>query len=206
MKLKLFGVSLLALTTLATFGIAQAEPLGLPPVPVPADNPQTPEKIKLGDKLFHDQRFSSTGEVSCATCHEREKAFTDTPLSVSVGINDLTGTRNAPTVINSAYLHSQFWDGREPDLEEQSGQPFINPVEMGLEDYQPILAIVRTDPDYQQQFMTVFGKSGEEISIEEVKKAIASFERTIISGDSPFDRYLYGGDKSAMDELSLIHI
>ncbi len=134
MKLKLFGVSLLAVTTLATatFGIAQAEPLGLPPVPIPADNPQTPEKIKLGDKLFHDQRFSSTGEVSCATCHEREKAFTDTPLSVSVGINNLTGIRNAPTVINSAYLHSQFWDGREPDLEGQSGQPFIN---AGLDDH-----------------------------------------------------------------------
>ena len=122
---------------------------------------------------------------------------------MSVGINNLTGTRNAPTVINSAYLHSQFWDGREPDLEGQSGQPFINPVEMGLEDYQPILDIVRTDPDYQQQFKTVFGKSGEEISIEEVKKAIASFERTIISGDSPFDRYLYGGDKSAMDESAI---
>ncbi|MEA3546945.1 MAG: cytochrome c peroxidase [Thermodesulfobacteriota bacterium] len=203
MKLKLFGVSLLAVTTLATFGIAQAEPLGLPPVPIPANNPQTPEKIKLGDKLFHDERFSTTGEVSCATCHEREKAFTDTPLSVSVGINNLTGTRNAPTVINSAYLHSQFWDGREPDLEGQSGQPFINPVEMGLKDHQPILNIVRTDPDYQQQFKNVFGKSGEEITMEEVKMAIASFERTIISGDSPFDRYLYGGDTSAMNENAI---
>ena len=89
-------------------GAAMVEPpMGLPPAPMPADNPQTPQKIALGDKLFHDTRFSSTGEVSCATCHAAEKAFTDSPLSVSEGINKLTGTRNAPTVVNSVYFEKR---------------------------------------------------------------------------------------------------
>src|SRR5512136_1047097 len=109
--------------TLVTY-VAFAAPLGLPPLPVPADNPITPEKVKLGDKLFHDKRISSTGEVSCANCHDKEKGFTD-GLQVSEGINKLKGTRNAPTVINAAYLHTQFWDGREPTLEAQSAGPFI---------------------------------------------------------------------------------
>jgi len=87
-------------------------PLGLPPVSIPNDNPMTPDKIALGDKLFHDARFSSTGEVSCATCHDLAKAFTDSPLRVSEGIDKLTGTRNAPTVVNSVYFETMFWEGR----------------------------------------------------------------------------------------------
>ena len=87
--------------------MANATPLGLPPVPIPENNPQTPEKIQLGDKLFHDVRFSADGKVSCATCHSQDKAFTDN-LPVSKGFNDLTGTRNAPTVINSAYMKTLF--------------------------------------------------------------------------------------------------
>ena len=106
-------------------------PLGLPPTPYPEGNPQTPEKIALGKKLFNETRFSTTGEVSCATCHDADKAFTDSPLSVSEGIDKLTGTRNAPTVINSAYFETAFWDGRSPDLEDQALHPFTNPVEMG---------------------------------------------------------------------------
>jgi len=107
--------------------LALAAPLGLPPVPVPASNPMTPEKIVLGSTLFNDKRFSSTGEVSCATCHDPAKAFTDSPLKTSEGINRLTGTRNAPTVVNAAYFASQFWDGRSADLEDQSQHPFVNP-------------------------------------------------------------------------------
>ncbi len=104
-------VTLLGLAVVATAGVlshagtTRSGPLGLPPVPIPEDNPQTPEKIALGDKLFHDKRFSTTGEVSCATCHDPEKAFTDSPLKVSEGINKLTGTRNAPTVVNAAYFN-----------------------------------------------------------------------------------------------------
>ncbi|MDP2025028.1 cytochrome-c peroxidase [Sulfuriferula sp.] len=196
MKGYLFGVWTLAATSISL--TAMAAPLGLPPVPIPADNPQSPEKIKLGDKLFHDKRFSSTGQVSCATCHDAKKTFTDSPLRVSQGINKLKGTRNAPTVVNAAYFHKLFWDGREPSLEEQSKDPMVNPVEMGLPNHQPVLQLVRTDPEYAKAFKAVFGKSGEQLTMEEVKKAIASFERTIVAGDSPFDHYYFGGDKKAM--------
>ena len=155
--------------------------LGLPSVPIPADNPQTPAKIELGDKLFHDKRFSVDGTVSCANCHDENKAFTDN-LPVSVGHNGLTGTRNAPTVLNAAYNHSQFWDGREPDLEGQAKQPLINPVEHGLPSYEPLLEITRTDPYYQTAFQAIFGVNGKHITIDHVAKAIASFERTVIWG------------------------
>ncbi len=175
-----------------------AQPLGLPPVPIPADNPQSPEKIKLGDKLFHDKRLSSTGQVNCATCHDAKKTFTDSPLRVSQGVNKLKGTRNAPTVVNAAYFHKLFWDGREPSLEEQSKDPMVNPVEMGLPNHQPVLKLIRTDPEYAKAFKAVFGKSGDQLTMVEVEKAIASFERTIVAGDSPFDHYYFGGDKKAM--------
>jgi cytochrome c peroxidase len=173
-------------------------PLGLPAVAYPADNPQTPEKIALGDKLFDDKRFSTTGEVSCSTCHAENKAFTDGPLKVSEGINKLTGTRNAPTVINAAYFDTMFWDGRSPSLEDQALHPFVNPVEMGLKNHEPILKIVRSDPDYVEAFEKVFGKSGDAITMTEVTQAIAAFERTKIAGDSPFDRWYFGGEEDAL--------
>jgi cytochrome c peroxidase len=172
--------------------------LGLPPVPIPPDNPQTPEKIALGDKLFHEKRFSTTGTVACANCHAKEKAFTDSPLKVSEGIDKLTGTRNAPTVLNAVYMKKQFWDGRSPSLEDQALHPFVNPVEMGLKDHEPILALVRSDPEYTAAFKSVFGKTGDAITMKEVTQAIASFERTQVFGDSPFDRWYYGGDPNAM--------
>lgn len=180
------------------FSVASAQPLGLPPVPIPADNPQTPEKIQLGDKLFNDKRFSSTGEVSCATCHDPKKAFTDSPLVTSEGINKLTGTRNAPTVINAAYYTLFFWDGRSVDLEDQAQHPIINPVEMGLANHDPVLKIVRSDPEYVAAFRKVFGKEPAQVTMREVQQAIASFERTIISGDSPFDQWYFGGKKDAI--------
>jgi cytochrome c peroxidase len=195
-----YGLSILIL--LATWAGAAEAPLGLPKVPIPKDNPLTPEKIQLGDKLFNDERFSTTGKVSCATCHAKEKAFTDN-LPVSEGIDKLQGTRNAPTVLNAAYFRSQFWDGREPSLEEQSAQPPLNPVEMGLKNHDPILKIVRTDPEYVRMFEMAFGLKAPQITMKEVKKAIASFERTLIAGDSPFDRYLYGGDKKAMSPAAI---
>lgn len=174
--------------------------LGLPPVPVPADNPTTAEKVRLGNILFNDKRFSSTGDVSCATCHDPAKAFTDGPLAVSEGINKLTGTRNAPTVVNAAFFTSQFWDGRRPSLEEQSGDPFLNPIEMNLPSHDAILAIVREDPSYQAMFEEAFALEPAAITMDHVKKAIAAFERTIISGNSPFDRWRYGGDDAAISE------
>jgi cytochrome c peroxidase len=180
--------------------MAMAQPLGLPPVPIPSDNPQTPEKIALGDKLFNDKRFSSTGDVSCATCHDPKKAFTDSPLVTSEGINKLTGTRNAPTVINSAYFSLFFWDGRSPNMEDQAQHPIVNPVEMGLADHNPVLKVVRTDPEYVASFKKIFGKEGEQVTMKEVQQAIASFERTIVSGDSPFDQWYFGKKQDAVND------
>jgi cytochrome c peroxidase len=186
------------LLALGGFGTAApAAPLGLPPVPVPASNPQTDAKIRLGDKLFHDKRLSADGKVSCATCHDQAKGFTD-QRRVSQGFNSLTGTRNAPTVINAAYLQTLFWDGREPDLEGQSKQPFINPVEGGLANHDMLVNIVRQDPAYGKAFREVFGVDRDAITVDHIAMAIASFERTIVAGDAPFDRYFYAGDSKAL--------
>jgi cytochrome c peroxidase len=183
---------------------APKPPLGLPPLVVPEGNPQTPEKIALGRKLFEDKRFSSTGQVSCASCHDAKKAFTDSPLATSEGIKvkgkALTGTRNAPTVVNAAYFSSMFWDGRSADLEDQAQHPFLNPVEMALPTHSPILKVVRADPEYQKAFKQVFGKSGAQVTMKEVTQAIAAFERTQISGNSPFDRFFFGGEAAALTE------
>ncbi len=171
--------------------------LGLPDVPVPSDNPQSAAKIELGKKLFNDQRYSIDGTVSCSKCHNEKQAFTD-GLPVSFGNKGQPGTRNAPTVINAAFNKRQFWDGREPDLESQSKQPLINPVEHGLTSYDPILQIIRTDPDYQTGFQSAFGLSPDKVTIDYVAKAIASFERTVLSGNSAFDRYYFRRQYDAM--------
>jgi cytochrome c peroxidase len=177
--------------------------LGLPTVPVPANNPQTPEKIALGSRLFNDVRFSATGEVSCATCHASEKAFTDSPLPVSEGINKLTGTRNAPTVVNAAYNKTQFWDGRSPDLEDQALHPFLNPVEMALPNHNVLLRMIRDDRAYVQAFRDVFGIRPRDITMQEVTMAIAAFERTQVAGDSAFDRWYFGAQEDAMSESAI---
>ncbi len=208
MKRTLFGLlvaaGLAATAVLAADATPAKPPLGLPPVPIPADNLQTPEKIALGKKLFDDKRFSATGQVSCATCHDAKKAFTDSPLRTSEGIKKggkaLTGTRNAPTVVNAAYFDVQFWDGRSPSLEDQSQHPFVNPVEMGLKDHQPILKIVRSDPAYVKAFEQVFGKKGAQVTMKEVSRRSRAFERTQVSGNSPFDRYFYGGESKALTD------
>jgi cytochrome c peroxidase len=187
---------------LATPLWAADTPLGLPPVPIPSDNPQTPEKVALGKLLFEEKRFSADGTVSCATCHDPQKAFVD-GLPTSEGIKKLKGTRNAPTVLNAAYYDSQFWDGRRSSLEEQSKDPLINPIEHGLPSHTPILTIIRNDGSYTSQFRTVFGVTPQQITIDHVAKALASFERTLVFGDSPFDRYLYGGDKTALSESAI---
>ncbi|MFA6957552.1 MAG: cytochrome c peroxidase [Thermoanaerobaculia bacterium] len=201
MKHLLYGAVLLVLAGVAPGASpGTSPPLGLPALEVPAGNPQTPEKIALGEKLFNDKRFSSTGTVACANCHVTDKAFTDSPLKTSEGIKKLTGTRNAPTVVNSAYFTKVFWDGRSPDLEDQALHPFVNPVEMGLKNHDPILKIVRKDPEYTRAFQAVFGKSGNAITMKEVTQAIASFERTKVSGNSPFDVYYFGGVQTALTD------
>ena len=175
MKTMLVALSGLVLASAAMAG----DLLGLPEVPIPADNPQTAEKIALGTRLFNDVRFSSTGDVSCATCHVAATAFTDSPLQVSEGIEKLTGTRNAPTVVNAAFNRTQFWDGRSPDLEDQALHPFLNPVEMGLPDHDPILDVIREDKEYVKAFKAVFGVAEDAVTMDEVTKAIAAFTQRL---------------------------
>jgi len=196
MKFRLFLFMAGAFMTLP----ALAGDLGLPPLSMPADNPQSEAKIALGDKLFNDARFSTTGEVSCATCHDPAKGMTDSPLVTSLGINGLTGTRNAPTVLNSAFNKTQFWDGRSPSLEDQAQHPFLNPVEMGLPSHDPILEIVNSDEDYKSAFKAVFGVVAGEVTMDHVTRAIASFERTEIGGNSPWDRWYFGGEEDAISD------
>lgn len=198
---KVLKFALLLVVGLVGLAVAGEPPLGLPPVPVPAENPITPVKVKLGKMLFLDERFSADGTVSCATCHDPKMAFVD-GLPVSEGIKGLKGTRNAPTVINAAYYTSQFWDGRRATLEEQALDPFVNPVEHGLKSHEPIVKICRTDPTYRKLFAEAFGLKPEEITIDHVVKAIATFERTVIAGNSPFDRYYFGGDENAISEAA----
>ncbi len=175
--------------------------LGLPPLPVPEDNPQSPEKIALGEKLYNETRFSGDGTVGCVTCHDPKKGFTDN-LPTSKGIRGQFGTRNAPTVINAAYYKFQFWDGRRPDLEGQAKDPFLNPIEHGLQNHDQILDVIRKDAAYTAAFQKVFQADAAAITIDHVVGAIAAFERTVISGDSPFDRYLYGKDEAAISEAA----
>lgn len=180
-----------------TFTVSANPLLGLPTLNVPSDNPQTTAKIALGKRLFNDVRFSSTNTVSCASCHSENMAFTDAQTT-AIGINGLQGLRNSPTLINAAFLSSFFHDGRSSSLEEQALGPLTNPIEHGLKDYSTVLDIVQYDPLYTRAFLTVFNIQAENISMDEVAKAIASYERTLISGNSRFDRYFFKANKQLL--------
>lgn len=169
-------------------------PLGLPPIPIPADNPPTAETIALGRRLYYDPQLSVDGTISCASCHAPQFAFSD-EHPVSFGVGKKTGNRHAPTVINSAYCPLQFWDGRAPSLEEQAKGPMANPVEMA-HSLDGVVKRLQADPKYVALFKSAWGT--EPINIDMVAKSIASFERTVIAGDSPFDRFYYGHDKKAL--------
>lgn len=189
------GVWMLAALTTA----AAAEPsrLGLPPLPVPADNPLTAAKIALGARLFRDQRLSTTGEVSCNTCHLSGVAFQDARV-VPRGVHQRKGTRNAPTVLNAAYLSALFWDGRAATLEEQALLPLTNPVEQGFHSLDAALQRIAADPAYRQAFEAVFSERPA-LTATHLARALAAFERTLVAGGSPFDRWHFGGDESAVD-------
>lgn len=168
--------------------------------PVPDDNPMTPAKVDLGRKLYFDPRISSSGTVSCNTCHNVMEAGED-DRAVSIGVSGRQGTRSAPTVWNSAFLTVQFWDGRSPTLEEQAKGPMVNPVEMGMLDHASVVKRIGAIPGYQEEFKAVFG--GEDpITIDNVARAIATYERTLITPNSPFDRYK-AGDKTALSAEAL---
>lgn len=169
------------------------EPLGLVPVVWPADNPYSPEKADLGRYLYFDPRLSADGTVSCATCHNPQYAFTD-GAPVSTGIRGQKGNRSAPTVINRAYSLAQFWDGRAPTLEAQAKGPMANPIEMG-NTHEAITDNLKKISGYRELFAKAFGT--EDFTIDQVAKAITTFERTIMSGNAPYDRYK-AGQKNAM--------
>jgi cytochrome c peroxidase len=192
----LFSQSPAAKTSRLPIGkpIVLKAPLGLPPVPVPADNPLTEETIALGRRLYYDPALSVDGTISCASCHAPQFSFSDNrPLSEGVG--GKLGTRHAPTVINSAYSNLQFWDGRADSLEEQAKGPMQNPVEMA-HSLDGVVKRVQADPKYVELFRAAWGT--DQIDIDLIAKSIASFERTVIAGDSPFDRFYYGHDSKAM--------
>src|SRR5271168_4811847 len=161
---------------------------------VPPDNPQTPEKIALGQKLFFDGRLSADGSVACSTCHDPARAFTD-GRPASIGIMGRTGQRNAPTILNALYNKTQFSDGRAKSLEEQAAMPIVNSVEMGQPSLQAAVERIASIAEYQEAFKRTFGTPPNGANL---LRAIASYERTQLAFDSPFDHFI-AGDSGAIE-------
>ncbi len=165
--------------------------------PAPANNPTTPAKVELGKQLFFDPRLSIDGTISCNSCHNVMSNGTDS-RATSVGIDGQRGGRSAPTVWNAAFLSAQFWDGRAATLEDQSKGPPLNPIEMGMPSEEAIVERLSSIPGYVEQFNSVF-KGKNAVSYDNMAKAIAAFERTLITRNSPYDRYV-SGDKNALSQ------
>jgi cytochrome c peroxidase len=169
---------------------------GMSGVQAPADNPITPAKVALGKQLYFDPRLSKDGTVSCNSCHDLSAGGADTK-PVSTGVGGAQGSRNSPTVWNSAFHQAQFWDGRAPSLEEQAKGPLINPVEMAMPSLDAVVARVKGIAGYVSQFDAVFGTNS--VNIDNIAKAIATYERTLVSGNSAFDTFRFA-DKSALSQ------
>ena len=161
---------------------------------IPEDNPLSVEKVALGKTLYFDKRLSVDNTISCAGCHDPRLGFAD-GKKVAEGIEQKKGARSSPTTLNTAFLDTQFWDGRASSLEEQAKGPLVNPVEMGMPSHDVLVTKLRKIPEYRRGFLEVFGT--EDFTIDHVAKAIASFERTLNTFNSPFDRFI-GGDKGAI--------
>lgn len=170
--------------------------------PAPRNNPTTPEKIALGKQLFFDKRLSVDGSLSCASCHElsEQKGGAD-GLPSTIGIQGQQGQRNAPTVLNAAFQRVLFWDGRANSLEQQAIAPITNPIEMGMPSLQAVLERVQSIAEYRQGFAQVFPETPS-ITIDNIAKAIAAYERTLITPDSAYDRFVKG-DKNALNPQQL---
>lgn len=166
-------------------------------VPAPADNPTTAEKVELGKMLYFDPRFSSTGTVSCFSCHNVMEGGDD-HRPTSIGVHGQAGGRNSPTVWNAAFHSVQFWDGRAASLEEQAKGPPVNPIEMGMENLDATIQRISDIPGYKAYFDKVFGVDNS-ITMDNAAKAIAAYERTLITPNSPYDRYVKG-EKAALNE------
>ncbi len=174
-------------------------PLGIPldlwTYFVPNDNPVTAAKVELGRKLFFDARLSADGKVSCASCHDPGRAFTD-GRKVAEGIGGRLGRRNSPTLLNSMFSAGQFWDGRAGTLEEQAKMPLTNIDEMGNRSLDEVVTKIAAVPEYVRGFQQVFGGA---VTIDGFARAVATFERTLVSANSPLDRYLEG-DLNSLSE------
>ncbi|MDT8878023.1 cytochrome c peroxidase [Halomonas saccharevitans] len=187
-------------TALADDGLAdyrdRFEPL--PHLPsIPADNSLTKEKVRLGNMLFFEPRISASGVISCATCHNPALGWSDR-IPRATGHDGQIGKRNTPTVLNAGFLESQFWDGREPDLESQALGPIQADVEMAM-DLEGALSRLEGFELYQRRFAEAFPGDPAPISADHLAEALASFQRTLNTPDSPFDRYLRG-DLEALSE------
>lgn len=162
----------------------------------PEDDPQSPQKIALGEKLFFDPRLSVDSTVACASCHDPARAFTD-GKATSVGVKGRVGQRNAPTILNALYYQAQFWDGRAATLEEQAGLPITNPSEMGQPSLDAAVASISAIPEYKSALQSAFGQAA---NAHNLVQAIASYERTLVSFDSPFDHFIAGDSKAISDD------
>jgi len=165
-------------------------PTDFPAVPVPSDNPFTQAKADLGRHLFYDTRLSTNGQLSCASCHQVANGFSDVGKDVSIGVNQARGTRNASSLSNIAYQQNFFWDGRRHSLEQQAFDPVLNPIELGAStqaEVAKILTKLNQEPKYKTLFTNAFGD--DRIDVDRISKAIASFERTMISGNSEYDKW-----------------
>jgi cytochrome c peroxidase len=166
--------------------------VGLPPqalhAAIPADEPLTPQKIALGKKLFFEPLLSADGSVSCATCHNPALAFTD-GRPVSIGIHGRAGQRNSPTILNALFNKAQFWDGRAATLEEQAALPITNPSEMSQPTLDAAVEAIAAIRHYRHEFVSAFGR---DVNGADLVRAIAAYERTLVSFDSPFDHFAAG--------------
>jgi cytochrome c peroxidase len=154
-------------------------------------------KVSLGKTLYFDKRISVDGTVSCATCHDPAFAFAGGEI-VAIGVSNQRGARNTPTLLNSRYSKSYFWDGRAKTLEEQAKQPLLNPSEMGMKSEAALVERVSGIEEYRKSFRRIFPREG--ITLNTIAAAIAAFERSLISRNAPFDRFIKG-DTSAMTEI-----
>jgi cytochrome c peroxidase len=198
----LAGVVLLTGSLVARTAPPQAMPIlranpALPPVVVPPGNPQTDAKVQLGKMLYFDTRLSADNTISCATCHDPDTAWANHGATDS-GIGGKRGNRNSGTILDAAYMDYQFWDGRAKSLEEQALGPIHNPVEMG-ETLDNVVKKLNAIPQYRTQFQAVFRTDA---TADAIGKAIAAFERTVLSGPSPYDRYM-SGDKGAISAAAV---
>ena len=192
------AVVLLAVGTMSAEEILDLKvPAGLKPLKIPADNPLTEAKVELGKQLYFDPRLSGNNEVSCASCHDPKHGWADSK-DRSVGVPGERLGRHSPTIINAGYQRFQFWDGRAGSLEEQALGPIQSPAEMNM-NLDTLTEKLNAIPGYRNQFKQVFGT---EVTAENIGKAIASFERTVLSGNAAYDRYK-AGDEAALSEGAL---